>query len=384
MKRAKERTKSIAIVTGDFLAPTETWILRHANGLQHYRPIVIAKRKTGQKNVRFPRVFVLKAFSFVIQPLNLLGRAFLKKRFFGYELIIKLILSVFKVRSVHVHFLWTGIWFFDYMPNLDMPVFITAHGSDVNRAVSDPLYREKVQRVFSRADKIICVSQFIKKRVISLGCDERKLIVNPVGTPVINTEETGLKKREKITLICVAAFREEKGHAYLLEAMAQVIKEVKDIQLVLVGDGELRHKIVNLIDVLGLEKHVHLLGWKGEEEVFELLSDADIYVQHSVKCLVDDKILKEEALSVSLVEAAGMGLPLVATAVGGIPEICVHGRNGMLCDEKDTSCMASHILTLIKDPELRLSLGRAGRDLVLKKFDASKLLKNLESLYQEY
>ena len=160
MNRFKDKKNTVAIIIGNFIAPTETWILRHANGLAHHRPIVITKRKTGRKIAACPKVFSLKLFSFAAQPLNLLGRAIFGKRFLGYEWIIKSILFVYKVRIIHVHYLWCGIWFYDYLANLDIPVFITAHGSDVNRAVSDPLYREKVQIVFDRAD--ISFRQFFR------------------------------------------------------------------------------------------------------------------------------------------------------------------------------------------------------------------------------
>jgi len=381
MSGPKEKKNVVAIIASHFIEPTEIWISRHAKGLQHHKPIVITKRKTRHVKDEFLKVFTLKSFSFLTQPLNLVGRVLLRKRFLGYELIIKFIMFVCKVRIVHIHFLWTGVWFFSCLANLNMPVFVTAHGSDVNKAVSDPIYRKKVQDVFNRADKIICVSQFIKERLMSLGCDEKKLIVNYMGTPVRNIVQSKFDKRENITLICVAALREEKGHEYLLKAVAQVIKEVKGIQLVLVGGGELKERIINLIDELKLKNNVHLLGWKGEEEVFELLSDADIYVQHSVKCIVEDKILKEEGLPISLVEAAGMGLPIVASDVGGIREICIHGHNGLLCQERDISSMANQILTLLRNPEMRSSFGRAGRELVLKKFDETKLLNKLEALY---
>jgi len=384
MRGLKDEKDVVAIINENFFEPTEIWVLRHAKGLQHHKPLVITKRKTRRVKGEFPKVLALQTFSFLIQPLNLVGRALSGKRFLGYEVILKFIMRAYKVRVVHIHFLWNGIWFFDYLKELNVPVFITAHGSDVNRAVSDPHYREKVQNVFKRVKQIICVSHFIKERLISLGCDEQKLMVNYIGTPIRNNGRPKCDNREILTLICVAAFREEKGHEFLLKAVAQVIRDVRDIQLVLVGEGALKQRIKNLVETLKLKQNVQLLGWTNQEEVFELLADADIYVQHSVRCIVEDNILKEEGLPISLVEAAGMGLPIVATDVGGIGEICIHGHNGLLCRERDVSHMANHILTLIKNPELRFSYGQAGRDLAFRQFDESKLLKKLEALYDRH
>ena len=75
MRRPKEKKNAVAIIAGNFIEPTEVWILRHVNGLQHHKPIVITTRKTRHVNVGFPKVFALKSFSFVIQPLNLFGKS---------------------------------------------------------------------------------------------------------------------------------------------------------------------------------------------------------------------------------------------------------------------------------------------------------------------
>jgi len=372
---------SVAIVNETFLEPTEKWILRHAIGMQHYRPIVIAKRRTGTKERRLPKIITLRSFSFLSLPLNIIGRAFFRFPYLGYEIFFKFILTLYRVRIVHIHFLWNGIWFFEYLRKPKVPVVVTAHGSDVNTALANSQYRKKIQSVFAKADKIICVSEYIKEKLLSLGCDEGKLFVNPVGIPLekVRKKETGAK--EKVSLICVAALREEKGHEYLLQAMAQVVKKEKRVQLLLVGDGYLKDRIKRLVDDLELNNFVQLLGWKKEQDVFELLSKSDIYVQHSVRHTVQGKVWKEEGLPVSLVEAAGTGLPIVATDVGGIHEVCIHGTNGLLSRPKDISGMASQILSLVENQGRRDVLGKAGRELAVRKFDEKELLGKLEDLY---
>ncbi len=147
------------------------------------------------------------------------------------------------------------------------------------------------------------------------------------------------------------------------------------------GDGELKQELIRTAKEIGLEDCVEFMGWKTEDEVFELLAAADIYVQHSIRFKAE-RHWKEEALSMSLVEAASVGLPLVTTDIGGVPEICIHGHNGLLSEEKDIQAMAENINFLIENPDSRLLYGQMGRELVSKRFDESSVLPQLETIYQ--
>jgi colanic acid/amylovoran biosynthesis glycosyltransferase len=291
------------------------------------------------------------------------------------------------VRLAHIHFLWNAVWFFDFWRKPTIPVLVTAHGTDVNNAFENPNYRGRIRRALDEADAIVCVSRFIKERLMALGCPEDKLIVNALGVPIPKIEAFRGEGRDRassiVNLICVAALREDKGHRYLLEAVRKVRDSHPDVRLDLVGDGPLRDPILRQIRATGLDDCVRLLGWQSEEEVFRLMAESDICAQPSVRHVVKGESHREEGLPLSLVEAAAVGLPIVASRVGGISEICRHGLNGLLSEERDSDAMAGNILAFIRDPDMRRRFGDQGRGIARAEFDERTSVDRLESLYED-
>jgi len=373
--------RRIAFIIKNFLPPTQIWIVRQANGLSRFKPIFFVKKKTRNTPKTDHRIFVIGKYLSVIVFFNLIGKAVSKNNMWCSAWFMNVILRWKRVQLIHIHFLWNAVWFFSFKDNVKVPVVVTAHGSDVLHAFSNPEYKKQIQAIFHKVDTILCVSEFIKQKLLDLGCDKTKLLVNHLGLPIKSIVHHTKKDKEHIKLICVAALRAEKGHLYLLKAFERVKKRFKDIRLYLVGDGDIKTELAQAVKDLGLEDCVEFLSWKTEDEVFELLAAADIYVQHSIRFKAVGR-WKEEALSISLVEAASMGLPLVATDIGGIPEICIHGYNGLLSNEKDVQAMAENIIYFIKNPDARFHYGQMGKKLVSEKFDESRVLSQLENIYQ--
>ncbi len=354
--------KPVAIVLRYFVRPAQTWILRHGAALQQFRPVFFARRIVNQDEREY-------------EVVNLAHRSWL----------LKWILQSRKARLAHIHFLWNAVWFFKYWKSPSIPVIATAHGSDVNIAFEDRQYQTQIRRILEKTDKVICVSRFIKERLVTLGCPAEKLIVNPLGVPLRKVNKA-LANREprhsgKIRLVCVAALREEKGHKYLLAAVKKVQEAFPGFQLDLIGGGPLKNEISQLIKTSHLENCVRLRGLQREEEVFRIMAESDICLQHSIRHINPGVLHREEGLPLSLVEAAALGLPLVATRVGGIPEICRHGSNGLLSEEKDIEAMAGNILELIRNVDMRREFGSRGRRLVQAEFDESSTMATLEEVY---
>src|SRR5207249_1705808 len=130
------------------------------------------------------------------------------------------------------------------------------------------------------------------------------------------------------TIVCIARFRAEKGHALLLDAFAQVAREVPDARLVLVGDGELLDAMKARARELGIADRVEFPG--ATSDIWAPLSDADVFALASIS----------EAAGIAIMEAMAAGLPVVAPAVGGIPEIVASGETGELARPGDADDLA--------------------------------------------
>ena len=144
-----------------------------------------------------------------------------------------------------------------------------------------------------------------------------------------------LSHGETVKIITVARLVEKKGLEYSIKAVAKVFKSYPNIEYYLVGDGELRPKLLQLIKFLGLGEKVKLLGWMDEEEVRRLYQDTHIFILSSVTASDGDM----EGQGLVLQEAQAMGLPVLSTLHNGIPDGVLDGKSGFLVPEKDVDAL---------------------------------------------
>jgi glycosyltransferase involved in cell wall biosynthesis len=151
------------------------------------------------------------------------------------------------------------------------------------------------------------------------------------------------------TVVCVARFRAERGHALLVEAFAKVSRELPSARLVLVGDGPMREAIARRVQELGLKERVEFAG--AVPEIWPALAEADVFATAPVA----------EAAGIAIMEAMAAGLPVVAPNVGGIPELVEPGRTGELCRPGDPDDLARALLDLLRDRQRRERMGAEAR-----------------------
>jgi sugar transferase (PEP-CTERM/EpsH1 system associated) len=171
--------------------------------------------------------------------------------------------------------------------------------------------------------------------------------------------------------ISVARLSPEKDFPTLLRAVPQIVARVPDFRLRIVGDGPERSRLEGLIRELRLEGTVELLGERGD--VPELLAQAGFFVTSTIT----------EGISLTLLEAMAVGLPIVATSVGGNPEIVQDGSTGRLVPAGNPEALAFAISQFCQHIQRWPDLGRAGRARVLEHFDIRSMMRNYEAIYEE-
>jgi glycosyltransferase involved in cell wall biosynthesis len=170
---------------------------------------------------------------------------------------------------------------------------------------------------------------------------------------------------------CVASFRPVKGHRYLIEAVARVFESRKDVHLLLVGDGPLRHELESLSRSLGLADNIHFLGERADAAL--LFSSFDVAVLASL----------HEGLPNTVIEAMAAGSPVVATAVGGVVELIADGETGYLIPPSDPAALAESIAMVLADTKRSASVAGRARDFVRVNFGVNRMVESVEKLYQE-
>jgi glycosyltransferase involved in cell wall biosynthesis len=170
-------------------------------------------------------------------------------------------------------------------------------------------------------------------------------------------------------LVVLGRLEPQKGHTILLDALAQVHPEFPTIRLVCLGDGSLRSELEAKSRQLGLETNVRFVGF--QSNVADWLALADFTVLPSWF----------EGMPLAPIESLAAGRPVVATAVDGTPEVVLDGRTGFTVPPGDPDRLAEAIACLLRDGELRRRLGRAGRQLVERRFNDEHMVRACESFY---
>jgi len=173
-------------------------------------------------------------------------------------------------------------------------------------------------------------------------------------------------------LVNVGALVGHKGQRFLVEAMPLVLREVPDAHLMVFGEGELRGALERQVKHLSLSKRVLLPGFR--EDVLSLMKTADLFVMSSVT----------EGLGSAVLDAMAMGLAVVGTTAGGIPEAVVPNVTGELVEPSDPKALAAAIVSLLKDSARRRAYGEAGRRHVTEHFGVDRLVEGTLSCYRRF
>lgn len=224
----------------------------------------------------------------------------------------------------------------------------------VSRAVKEHMVQQqgvpahKIRVIYNGIDPNqfqVCESQTVVRRSLGL----------PVGVPLIG---------------CVARLEPVKGHSYLIDAMAEIRAHLPQAILLIVGTGTAQVTLREKVRKQGLSGAVLFLGER--QDIPTLLRAMDLFVLPSL----------DEGLGIALLEAMAMGLPVVATNVGGIPEVVDNGRTGILVPPQDSEALAQAVIALLRDEKRRQRMGMLGKERALSQFTAQRSAAQLETLYR--
>ncbi len=174
-----------------------------------------------------------------------------------------------------------------------------------------------------------------------------------------------------LVVITIAVLREQKGIQYLLQAAPLIIEAVPEAHFLIVGAGDHLGPLMRQTASLGVWGRVSFLGQRND--IPDLLSIADLFVLPTLM----------EALPTVLAEAMAAGIPIVASAVGGVPEMVTDNVNGLLVPPRNPTQLARSCIGLLSAPLKRLAMGAAGRKAVFTKFLISRQVQQIEQLYRE-
>lgn len=258
-----------------------------------------------------------------------------------------------------------------------IPLLASSRGwTSENRKVR--IYEALDRWFLRRADHVVCVSEGQKKKLLAAGVREDRIsvIFNAIDADGSGTEGTPLLRREfgfgekVVVVVSGGRLSPEKNHVGLIDAAKIVHARDPSVRFVVFGDGFLRKQLEERISRAELQEIFLLPGFR--RDFARLLRDADIFVLPSLT----------EGLPNVVLEAYAAAKPVVATAVGGTPEVVRHGETGFLLEADDTEALAAHILRLAKEPDLRRRLGENGNAFVRREFRFDRQSAMYDAVYR--
>ena len=257
-----------------------------------------------------------------------------------------------------------------------VPLIAQFHGYDAYRESVLAELESSYRQLFDNAAAVVGVSTHMCEQLSTLGAPAEKLFHNACGAEVAG-EPASLLERD-VTFLMVGRLVEKKAPFISILAFAELLKSVPDARLEIIGDGPLKTPCMQLAKALSVDDRITFSGAQPHDYVLKAMKRAGGFIQHSVRAPDGDM----EGTPVGVLEAMGMGLPVVSTRHGGIRDIIDEGETGLLVDEYDAAGMAAALVHVATKPEDARRLGAQARTRVVESWTTQKSVERLWDIIQ--
>jgi colanic acid/amylovoran biosynthesis glycosyltransferase len=360
-----------------YLFHTGSWVYSQIKGSQIYSPVVFTQY---QENLdQFPLGNIVSADNLSF-PKRFLNR-FYRKTTGNFGLFFSSEVKKYNPILFHAHMGFEGVRWLKFVKSTGLPLITTFYGQDVSKLGKIPYWLNRYQQLFRYGTYFLAEGNYLKEQLVNLGCPQNKVLVQHLGVDIENYPTKNKLGNEKIIILQVSTFREKKGIEYSLRAIALVKAEHPEIEFHLIGSGdtpEAQLGIIRLIEELGIKDCVKLLGAVPHELMLKEMTMANIFLHPSITASDGDN---EGEIPVSIIEASAIGLPVVSTFHADIPEVVVDGKSGFLSKERDHKTLSHFLLRLIKEPNMRVEMGEAGKKHVSNNYSLTIQNRKLQEIY---
>jgi colanic acid/amylovoran biosynthesis glycosyltransferase len=284
-----------------------------------------------------------------------------------------------QIRHLHVHFAGLAARTAWWLKRLfDITYSVTGHANDifVERSDQRVSLRDLVRDAAFFATETEYSTRFLQNRFPE-SAEKIHRVYNGLALGNFRPSDPS---RRPATIISVGRLIAKKGFNDLILACHLLREGGQKVRCILVGAGPEQLRLRQMVDEFGLNDAVELVGPKTQPELRALLADSQIFVFPAVEDLDGDR----DNLPTVVIEAMASALPVIATSVGGIPEMVVPDRTGLLIGQHDPAGLAAAITKLLEYPETAKQFGVAGRELAQEKFSLDETTRSLRALWERY
>ncbi|MBI4355800.1 MAG: glycosyltransferase [Candidatus Omnitrophica bacterium] len=272
---------------------------------------------------------------------------------------------------VHTHGFRADVWggWMAYAAGV-RAVLSTKHNED--QYLRRPWWAALARRTAAMNTRVVAISAAVERFLIEVArLNPAKLVRIPYGLTTNGVAPNDMTMLARPTIGAIGRLVPQKGFGDLLEALPSLRAEFPSLRTLIVGDGPLRQRLESQAARLGLTDCVELTGW--QEPIEPVLAQTDVVVLPSLW----------EGFGLVLAEAMQCGKPVVASRVGGIPELVIDGETGLLVPSADAAALAHALRRILRDRAWAEQLGRAGRHRVAEQFPVGRMVEQLDTLYME-
>lgn len=287
---------------------------------------------------------------------------------------------------VHAHFATAGCAVMHQAKQAKLPLVVSFYGFDYEMLpLQKPAYRQAYRTLFDIAKAVLCEGAHSAAVLQNAGCPPEKVQILRLGIPV---ENIPFLRRTKIpgrlNLLQAATFVEKKGHIFTLQAFQKALHDCPGLTLTLVGephDPKVVQAVRRFITAQQLTDKVEILPFVDPDRFHTFLQQYDVFIHPSCRASNADT---EGGAPVVLLQAQAVGLPVISTFHGDIPEVVLYGNTGVLCREKEVEELAAAIRFFYRmSPEAYASYSRQAHTHVIENYSVHRSGRNLRELYQQ-
>lgn len=366
-----------------FLKPEMQEIYREITALRGFRPYVFTQHRENEAALPFPDV---ELFS---RPWTRGLRQFWARAVFDLPILayrgeVRQVLrraTKLKAQVLHAYTGEAGLYLLPLLRRREIPVVVSFHGAEPLLLEGGKGVQKRLRDLTRLADLILVRTESLKNALAGMGCKLENFRVHRTGVS-LSASQAFIRTppvEGDFRFIQASRLLESKGLNTTLHAFAIFAKEFPRSELILVGEGPLRKRLLRLAAELGLAEQVHLPGFLPQKTLLELYERSHVFLHPSQPGTAGG----QEGLPNAMLEAMATGLPVVATHHGSIAEAVVDGVSGLLVAPKDVAALGEALLTIGRDGVLLQKLSQGAVNRVREAFERQKQARELEGFYRE-
>ena len=367
---------SVIHLATPYLFYTGTWIYNQIYNIESYEVVVFTQKKEINPGFSYHNVISIEDKPFHKRLINKIYRRITYQKGMFFDEDVKRI----KPLLFHAHIGDEGWRWLRFSERCGIPLITSFYGMDVSKTSKIPEWRKRYHELFRKGRLFLVEGSFLKKQLIDIGCPPEKIIVQHLGVEIEKYQERKKDEKKKIRIIQCSSFREKKGLKYTIQAIAKLKESNTDFDFVLVGGGDKPQEqgIVELLKEYELTNKTIIKGKLSYNEMLDEMSNSDIFIHPSITGKDGDN---EGGAPVVISDASALGLPVVSSFHADIPEVVIHNKTGILCEEKNVEQLTEALKVLINNSELRFKMGYEAKEHIRKEYNLKTQIRKLEKIY---